>query len=89
MADMVQPHVHDPVSGKDVPNPEFVKLYPQHTSTYYDEKDIKASGDKKLTKLWQKQDAEKRAHKQQLDKLSNPKRQKGDAAKTANFVKGL
>lgn len=85
-ADMAIPHVYDKSTGKMVPNPEFVKLYPENTSLYYTEDDVKKSGDKKLAKLWKKQEAERATHHANLDKLDNkpgnPKKNKEKIAKT-------
>lgn len=88
-ADTVIPHKHDSATGKTVVNPDFVKLYPEHTSIYYKEEDVKRSGDKKLTKLWQNQNEQKQTHNAAIEQMANPTSQKGDTRKKSSFVKGL
>lgn len=88
-ADVVIPHTLDKASGKLVPNPEFVKLYPEKTSTFYSEEEVKASGDKRLTKLWQQQEADRAAHQADLDTIAIGKDSKATKAAKAKLIKGL
>lgn len=88
-ADVVTPHVYDHASGKVVPNPAFVKLYPEHTATYYSEADVKRSGDKKLTQLWDKQAAEHVAHQANLGNNKPVKYTKKDKARISKKIKEL
>lgn len=89
-ADFIPPHVHDPVSGKDVPNPDFVKHYPQHTSKYYSEEEVRRSGNKKLKQLWDKQDAKRVSHQQKISKLSHGSRDiKGDKKRKVRKLREL
>lgn len=88
--DVVIPHTFDKTRGKVVPNPDFVKLYPEQTRTYFSEQDVKESGDKRLVDLWNKQDEDKKMHDASLDKLTHGvKDTKGDADKKAKFIEGL
>lgn len=88
--DVVIPHTYDKASGKIVPNPDFVKLYPEQTAQYFDEQEVKSSGNKKLGKLWEQQTQQQTEHQKELDKLAHGTRDvSGDKAKREQFVKGL
>ena len=88
--DVVIPHSYDKASGKMIPNPEFVKLYPEQTSQFFDESDIKQTGDKKLEKLWQKQEAGKAAQQEQIDTLAHgAENAPGDKEKQEQFIEDL
>lgn len=88
-ADVVIPHILDKASGKVVPNPEFVKLYPEKTSTFYSEEDVKASGDKRLSDLWKKQEADRAEHQADLDGMASGKDSKATKAAKTKLIKGL
>ena len=47
-ADFVQPHTYDRVSRKVIPNPDFIKLYPQQVDEVYSKEEIQSEGLSKL-----------------------------------------
>lgn len=88
--DVVIPHTYDKSRGKIVPNPEFVKLYPEQTATYFSEQEVKESGDKRLVDLWDQQTSEKQTHDAALDSLTHGSKDvKGDAEKKAKLIEAL
>lgn len=89
-ADVVSPHKYDKASGKVVANPDFVRLYPEHTSKYYSEAEANQAGSKKLKNLWADQDAAEAIHRQNLgDNAPAPRTTKKQKKKIASFVKDL
>lgn len=58
--DMIIPHKHDPLTGKDIPNPDFVDKYPEQLPNYFTEDELKAHGYTKAGKIFKAKAAQER-----------------------------
>lgn len=58
--DLIIPHLHDPLTGKDIPNPDFVDKYPEQLTTYFTEDELKAHGYTKAGKIFKAKAAKER-----------------------------
>jgi hypothetical protein len=55
--DMILPHTYDKVTGQVMPNPDFVKLYPNQLPTYFTQEELQNAGYSKANKIYEKKAA--------------------------------
>lgn len=85
--DIILPHQYDKLTNKYIPNPDFVRLYPDKLPTYFTAEELKQHGYDKPEALFEakaKQEAEIAAEKAQVEFAADD-----DGAKQAEVVKAL
>lgn len=85
--DMILPHVYDKLTNKLIPNPDFVKKYPDRLTTYFTAEDLKHHGYDKPEALFEakaKQEKEVAAEKAAVEFVGDD-----DGVKQAEIVKAL
>lgn len=55
--DMIMPHTYDKVTGQVLPNPDFVKHYPDQLPTYFTQQELQDAGYSKAGKIYEKKAA--------------------------------
>lgn len=55
--DMIMPHTFDKVTGQVLPNPDFVKRYPDQLPTYFTQEELESAGYSKASKIYEKKAA--------------------------------
>lgn len=66
--DTLLPHKYDKTSKQLIPNPEFVKQFPDRVSDYFDESEITKAGMPKLAKRGEANKRAAQAHKDRVAK---------------------
>lgn len=59
--DLILPHSFDKLTGKVVPNPDFVNKYPDKLPTYFTQKELEKAGYSKAEKIFKADVAAKKA----------------------------
>lgn len=65
--DMITPHTYDKVTGQVIPNPDFVKLYPDQLPTYFTQQELEHAGYSKAEKIYDKKAAAEAALEQERE----------------------
>lgn len=52
-ADMIPPHTYDKASKKVIPNPDFIKLYPDKIDNYFEQTELEQAGYDKIGHAFQ------------------------------------
>lgn len=60
--DMILPHRFDRLTGKTVPNEEFVARYPEQLTTYFTQEELQKQGYSKADKIFKHQEKKQAKH---------------------------
>lgn len=66
--DIIMPHVFDKVTKELVPNPDFMKRYPDKIATNYTEKELRKAGHSKIGKVFKEYEKNRAAIQAEQDR---------------------
>ena len=65
--DLIMPHMFDHNKRELVPNPDFIKRYPERITDTYSQDELEAAGHSQIGKLFDKAKEDSAAHQHDLD----------------------